>query len=362
MPIDPNIALQTRPIEQPNLLAMYGQLAQIQNARQQNKLTGMQLDAATAGAEEKAALRNLLADPGNYDATGNLRRDVVLPKIGKVAPEQVLPYSKSFSDQEKAARDAEKSSLEMAMQKQATIAQYAGAAKDQNSWSQAKQALGDLGIDVSGVPDQYDPAIAQQFQQRALTGVQQLDQVWKSKNFDLEEKKFAEQKEQHRKEIELKQRMIDAVGGKEKPLTESQGNAALFGARAAEADKILTDIGGDYSSVGLSAKQSVEGVPIIGSVANAMLPENAQKVDQAQRNFINAVLRKESGAAISPGEFESAKKQYFPQTGDSEAVKAQKAANRKTAIKGLNVMAGPGAAKMGSADSAPRGVIFFGFE
>ena len=43
---------------------------------------------------------------------------------------------------------------------------------------------------------------------------------------------------------------------------------------------------------------------------------------------MNAVLRQESGAAISPTEFDSAQKQYFPQSGDSQQVITQKAANR----------------------------------
>ena len=46
-------------------------------------------------------------------------------------------------------------------------------------------------------------------------------------------------------------------------------------------------------------------------------------------------MRKESGAAISPSEFDSAAQQYFPQPGDGQAVITQKTANRKTAIDNL---------------------------
>jgi hypothetical protein len=38
-----------------------------------------------------------------------------------------------------------------------------------------------------------------------------------------------------------------------------------------------------------------------------------QSQKQAEQNFINAILRKESGAAISPSEYKNAEKQYFPQ-------------------------------------------------
>lgn len=63
---------------------------------------------------------------------------------------------------------------------------------------------------------------------------------------------------------------------------------------------------------------------------------------QAQRNFVNAVLRRESGAVISDEEFANAAQQYFPQPGDSPAVVAQKAQNRMTAIAGVRRASGPG--------------------
>lgn len=43
-----------------------------------------------------------------------------------------------------------------------------------------------------------------------------------------------------------------------------------------------------------------------------MKSDDRQQFEQAQRNFINSVLRQESGAAIADSEFENAKKQYFP--------------------------------------------------
>lgn len=66
-----------------------------------------------------------------------------------------------------------------------------------------------------------------------------------------------------------------------------------------------------------------------------------QKFEQASRNFINSVLRKESGAAISESEFENAKQQYIPQPGDSADVLAQKKQNRETALQGMISAAGP---------------------
>ena len=59
-----------------------------------------------------------------------------------------------------------------------------------------------------------------------------------------------------------------------------------------------------------------------------------------QRNFINAVLRQESGAVINPSEFVNAKKQYFPQPGDDAATLQQKSDNRKRVISSFKTSAG----------------------
>lgn len=123
------------------------------------------------------------------------------------------------------------------------------------------------------------------------------------------------------------------IGAKDKPMTEGQAKAALFGARAEQSDKILAD---------LAAKGTVKSVPgsnapFVGGAITAISSEQQQQLSQAKRDFINAVLRRESGAVISPEEFENAEKQYFPQIGDKPETVKQKAANRATAIRGIQV-------------------------
>jgi hypothetical protein len=93
--------------------------------------------------------------------------------------------------------------------------------------------------------------------------------------------------------------------------------------------------------------------------------KEAQKQEQAERNFINAVLRRESGAAISPSEFENAAMQYFPRLGDSPETLAQKRQNRETVIgsfstegsRALEKMSEPKSAKALPAGSPMRSYI-----
>ena len=61
-----------------------------------------------------------------------------------------------------------------------------------------------------------------------------------------------------------------------------------------------------------------------------------KQIEQAQRDFVNAVLREESGAAIAESEFENAIKQYFPQPGDTAEVVRQKQINRQQQFEKIN--------------------------
>jgi hypothetical protein len=134
--------------------------------------------------------------------------------------------------------------------------------------------------------------------------------------------------------------------GSAKPLTEAQARDLGFGARMRESSKIIGDLTGQYSPMAVNAKASAEGLPgigiVTGALANAMMSPQSQQAEQAQRDFVNALLRRESGAAISESEFQNARKQYFPQSGDSDAVLAQKARNRDLAMQGVMASVPPG--------------------
>lgn len=113
-----------------------------------------------------------------------------------------------------------------------------------------------------------------------------------------------------------------AESGAGKPATQAQYTASGFASRVVQAKDII-----DSNSANLSGLSTVE---YLGqrNLPNALQSPLIQQQLQAERNFVNAVLRRESGAAISPEEFKSAEKQYFPMPGDSAEVLAQKKANR----------------------------------
>lgn len=129
-----------------------------------------------------------------------------------------------------------------------------------------------------------------------------------------------------------------SAGGK---FNEGQGKAAGFTDRMLQSEGILSGLNGEggVQDQGTSALQT--GLSAVPGVGNYLTSANRQKFEQAKRDFINAQLRRESGAAISPTEFDSANKQYFPTPGDSAEVIQQKAANRRAAIEALGREGGP---------------------
>lgn len=117
----------------------------------------------------------------------------------------------------------------------------------------------------------------------------------------------------------------------------NQGVAAGYADRMQAANQVLADPK-LLQAMTDATKPFVAGIPVAG---NFMVGPEYQMAEQAQRDFLNAILRRESGAVISPSEFDNAKKQYFPQPGDSAEVIKQKAQNRELAIQGVMRSAGP---------------------
>lgn len=255
---------------------------------------------------------------------------------------------------------AEKERLAGAKQQIDLVLQAVSAAKDPQSYGQALQFLQANGIKTDGAPAQYDPAAIANFGQMALTAAQRIEQVWKQKGYDLDVRKADDMNARaaadrsvtmrgqnmtdSRARAQLAQqedqfKRTQAVAS-DKPLNDVQSKALLFGSRMQEADKIIGTLIKGGTKTPSIIKQGVESVPGIGGAlgmaANALVAnKDEQMMEQAQRDFINATLRRESGAVISEPEFDNARKQYFPQPGDSADVIKQKAKNRALATKGI---------------------------
>lgn len=118
---------------------------------------------------------------------------------------------------------------------------------------------------------------------------------------------------------------------------ENQYKAAGFGKRAVAADEIANSLEKSGYDPTTTKRSIVSSLPEI--VGNRFLSDDDQRYDQVQRDFVTAVLRKESGASIPEGEMQTEIKKYFPRTSEGAAVIAQKATSRRRAIAALKAEA-----------------------
>ncbi len=116
--------------------------------------------------------------------------------------------------------------------------------------------------------------------------------------------------------------------------TEGEKAAAGYAKRLEQAE----DVFGKLEKGGFDRSTKTSG--FLSLFPTALQGSELQQQEQAERNFINATLRRESGAAISPAEFKSAEKQYFPRAGDSPEVKEQKRQNRLLVQESIKAAAG----------------------
>jgi len=136
------------------------------------------------------------------------------------------------------------------------------------------------------------------------------------------------QQQNIRSQIAERQQAGNAAGTiNGKPQNATQATANTYANRLAEANVTLDTLGGKFTGVGTAI-----GNVLGGLVPNFLKGGDRQAVEQAQKNFVTAILRRESGASIAPTEFQTAAEIYFPQPGDKPEVVQQKAITRNSAI------------------------------
>lgn len=146
-------------------------------------------------------------------------------------------------------------------------------------------------------------------------------------------KVIAAQKERDTQKKEEKREQQVAKDEKPKKASQPEQMAALYGSRMLQASQDLDKVMKTFDPTSMKTS-------IMGFGPSYFQSENQKLYEQAKRNFINAALRRESGAAIADSEFKSANAQYFPQAGDTPAVLEQKRRNRNLAIEGFKQSSG----------------------
>ncbi len=108
-------------------------------------------------------------------------------------------------------------------------------------------------------------------------------------------------------------------------LTEQQSKDVVFYERMTGVSPLLDRFEGALTSY----QDSIAGnVPLIG---NSLVSPEFQQAQQAGREWLAGVLRKDTGAAVTEGELQLYGPMYLPQPGDSPEVLAQKRSARQRA-------------------------------
>ena len=380
--IDSSIALGYKPPQFESPVNSLAAIMQLQGAQQANQLNGMKMDEYKRGVAGDNVLAQLLAG-------GKTGADVATGLASQGYGQKSLDYTKAQTAQVKEQAAAEKDRLANTHAKLSLGAQLLSSATDQTSYDASRATAQANGLDVSRMPAQFDPAFVASKLQESQTIKEQLEQKWKAMEFstpnanavlsartsagnnaatvgatmrgqdmtsataaaglDQRASQFDQTLEAGKKQVLQSDngpvlvntktgegQIINGPDGKPlagvtKPLNDSQSKALLFGSRMREADKVMGTLSGEGKVNSLAGSRA----PVVGGVINAISSDNNQMLNQAKTDFMTAVLRRESGAAISSGEFDTADKQYFPQVGDAPGVIAQKAANRQLAIQGI---------------------------
>ena len=116
--------------------------------------------------------------------------------------------------------------------------------------------------------------------------------------------------------------------------TEAERRTLTFYDRAKDAETAVADIEPQIAGLGLMGQARLQHAP------NAMQSQEGQFYRQAQRQFTEARLRKDSGAAIPPAEYENDARTYFAQPGDTPATLERKKAARAVVLSALQREAG----------------------
>lgn len=111
-------------------------------------------------------------------------------------------------------------------------------------------------------------------------------------------------------------------------LTEAQSKDLTFYNRGIQALEAFEQNPGAYSS---GMERMFSNLPL----GNYATSEGFQKSQQAGRNFLASILRKDSGAAITQNEEEIYGRTFLPQPGDKPGTLAQKAEARRQAIEAI---------------------------
>jgi len=134
------------------------------------------------------------------------------------------------------------------------------------------------------------------------------------------------------------------IKGRGKAATADESKSMGFANRMLGAEDIQTELtasGFDPAALSVAAwEAATDNVFTPELIVQSQLPQDVKRYLGSKLDFITAVLRKESGAAIGKEEYVKENKKYFPQANDGPKVLEDKRQRRRAALKSMGVAGG----------------------
>ena len=268
--------------------------------------------------------RELMQRAGGLAAAGNMRgAQGELYKGGEFG--EARNIAQELRAGQSHSRALENHQLERALKGQELLGRLAGAIKTPDEFEAAKARLKALGLPVDNYTFDQLPALRQQ----SLSVQEQLQNEFKDR------------------QLGIMQQRVNAKANAPAKLTEGQAKARNFLNMAETGEGYINDAAKaqgktvDQYGSPMSTLDMIQYNNVPTAIANKyMLDKRSRQYIQAAMTFIRAKLRKESGATITPDEFEQDFVTFFPQPGDDRQTIKQKAQARKQVMEGLKIEGG----------------------
>lgn len=316
MALDPRIALQAQGIQLANPLEMASQAMSMREMATRARLQEQKI------AEDQAvkdAFRSGIGEDGTVD------RKMTMAALAKASPLKAMEVQKEWAAQDAAAQKAQREKVIGDIDMTYRLAR---SANDQPSLDFALSEAQRYGLDISQVPRDYTKArpVLDMLIARATPVLERLQAQKTQADIERTKAETAKTKSE-----------TAGPGGAVK-MTEAQSKAVGFGRRAMLADQMINRITSDPSADVSSLKTQIKSA--LPKWLGGVKDQREQSLATAKVSFIASVLRKESGAAVTPHEYEQYSAIYFPAPGDSPETLQEKAVMRQNFIDTEKLTAG----------------------
>lgn len=370
MALDPRIALGVQPVQIQSPLEMANQIAGLRAAEQRNALVQMQMREAERALTEQNALRRKVATPGFFDQPD------ALPALAGEFGQAGAELYESVAKGRKAASEAEESKLKTEIAGSKALYDYLGVAKDPRSYAQLRGEAEAMGLDVSRVPQTYDPLWVETTRDGALGYAKYLENVRQNKTLDVQQRQVAvsegrlafdkdvEKWKRENPEFDIKDTNLGLVAvnkrtGALKPIIYNgqvvsgaakssdprvdEQNTAFNAKRVLNsAQRIAAAVKRNPEAMSAGALEAAaRGVPLIGEGAAAFIrSEDRQIVEQNYEGIIDALLFMATGAAYNKEQREATINEIKPLFTDKAGALADKRGKLAEYIEAAKIKSG----------------------